>query len=149
MKKREAPKNCKRGSKQRRLILDTVRSGGLGHPTVAEVYDAVRGEIPNISLGTVYRNLGSLASDGEISRLDLGDVSRFDCDTSEHSHFACKKCGAKLGSDDIAIHQKLVSRNDTEFFCIDCLAGYYRTTREVIQQRIDYYRKSGKCTLFR
>ena len=61
MKKREAPKNCKRGSKQRRLILDTVRSGGLGHPTVAEVYDAVRGEIPNISLGTVYRNLGSLA----------------------------------------------------------------------------------------
>lgn len=94
MKKREAPKNCKRGSKQRRLILDTVRSGGLGHPTAAEVYDAVRGEIPNISLGTVYRNLGSLASDGEISRLDLGDVSRFDCDTSEHSHFACQKCGA-------------------------------------------------------
>jgi len=65
------------------------------------------------------------------------------------NYSTCKKCGAKLGSDDIAIHQKLVSRNDMEFFCIDCLAGYYRTTREVIQQRIDYYRKSGKCTLFR
>ena len=59
------------------------------------------------------------------------------------NYSTCKKCGAKLGSDDIAIHQNLVSRNDTEFFCIDCLAEYYRTTREVIQQRIDYYRKSG------
>ena len=77
MKNHAAPKNCKRGSRQRRLILDTVRSGALGHPTAAEVYDAVRGKMPNISLGTVYRNLGSLASDGEISRLDLGDVSRF------------------------------------------------------------------------
>lgn len=61
----------------------------------------------------------------------------------------CKKCGAALGSDDIAINQKLISRNVQEFFCIDCLAEYYRTTREVIQQRIDYYRKSGNCTLFR
>ena len=79
MKNHAAPKNCKRGSRQRRLILDTVRSGALGHPTAAEVYDAVRGKMPNISLGTVYRNLGSLASDGEITRLDLGDL---------------KKCGA-------------------------------------------------------
>ena len=94
MKKRETAENRRRDSKQRRVILDTVRSGGLGHPTAAEVYDAVRGEIPNISLGTVYRNLGSLASDGEISRLDLGDVARFDCDTAEHSHFHCKNCGA-------------------------------------------------------
>lgn len=61
----------------------------------------------------------------------------------------CKKCGAKLGSDDIAINQKLISRNVEEFFCIDCLAEYYKTTREVIQARIDYYRKSGHCTLFR
>lgn len=61
----------------------------------------------------------------------------------------CKECGAKLGSDDIAINQKLISRNVQEFFCIDCLAKYYNTTRDVIQARIDYYRKSGQCTLFR
>lgn len=61
----------------------------------------------------------------------------------------CKKCGAKLGSDDIAINQKLISRDVEEFFCIDCLADYYKTTREVIQARIDYYRKSGRCTLFK
>lgn len=61
----------------------------------------------------------------------------------------CYKCGAPLSSDDIAIYQKLVTRNAQEFLCIDCLALYYNTTREVIEEQIDYYRKSGKCTLFR
>ena len=37
----------------------------------------------------------------------------------------CKKCGAPLGGDDIAIYRKLVTRNADEFFCIDCLAEYY------------------------
>ena len=37
----------------------------------------------------------------------------------------CRECGAALGSDDIAINLKLISRNVTEFFCIDCLAAYY------------------------
>ena len=45
----------------------------------------------------------------------------------------CKKCGALLGGDDIAIYRKLVTRNADEFFCIDCLAEYYNTTREVIE----------------
>ncbi len=61
----------------------------------------------------------------------------------------CKKCGAALGADDIAINQKLISRNAVDFFCIDCLADYYGTCREAIQERIDYFRASGKCTLFR
>lgn len=61
----------------------------------------------------------------------------------------CRECGAALGSDDIAINQKLISRNAKRFYCIDCLAAYYSTTRAVIEERIDYYRKSGKCGLFR
>ncbi len=95
---------CKRMSKQRKKILDLVKSGRLGHPTAAEVYDEVRKSMPNISLGTVYRNLNMLADDGDISRVDLGDgcVSRFDCETSEHSHFVCRCCGgiydAPIGS---------------------------------------------------
>ncbi|MCH5325041.1 MAG: hypothetical protein J1E39_07470 [Eubacterium sp.] len=61
----------------------------------------------------------------------------------------CLKCGTDLGTDDIAINQKLISRNVREFMCIDCLAEYYSTTRAAIEERIEYYRKSGKCTLFR
>ena len=56
----------------------------------------------------------------------------------------CKECNAPLGSDDIAINQKLISRNVQEFFCIDCLAEYYKTTREAIQARIDTARFSNR-----
>lgn len=103
---------CKRISKQRRTILDLVKSGRLGHPTAADVYDEVRKTMPNISLGTVYRNLNMLADDGDISRVDLGDgcVSRFDCETAEHSHFVCRRCGgiydAPIGSSE---RKKLLS----------------------------------------
>ena len=68
---------CKRMSKQRRTILDIVKSGRLGHPTAADVYDEVRKTMPNISLGTVYRNLNMLADDGDISRVDLRNGGAF------------------------------------------------------------------------
>ncbi len=60
----------------------------------------------------------------------------------------CKHCNKALLADDIAIHRKLVNRNADEFYCIDCLAERFGTTREYIENLIDYYRKSGKCTLF-
>ena len=61
------------------------------HPSADQVYAAMRQEIPNISLGTVYRNLTMLADTGEILRLRVGDgVDHFDYDTSEHYHFICK-----------------------------------------------------------
>lgn len=61
----------------------------------------------------------------------------------------CKKCGAPLGGDDIAIFRKLVNRMAEEFFCIDCLADYFDCPREEIEKRIRWYRESGECTLFR
>ncbi len=62
---------------------------------------------------------------------------------------SCKKCGAPLFSDDISIYRKLVQRNAEEFFCIDCLAAHFGCRRIDVEELIDYYRKSGKCTLFR
>ncbi len=65
------------------------------HPTADNVYMAIRKQIPNISLGTVYRNLTLLASRGEITRLRVGDgVDHFDFDTSDHYHFVCRDCGS-------------------------------------------------------
>ena len=64
------------------------------HPTADNVYMAIRKQIPNISLGTVYRNLTLLADSGEIARLRVGDgVDHFDYDTSPHHHFVCSECG--------------------------------------------------------
>ncbi len=61
----------------------------------------------------------------------------------------CKKCGAKLCQDDIAIYKKLILRTADEFLCIDCLAEYLGVSREAIEQKIRYFRESGTCALFR
>lgn len=64
------------------------------HPTAEIVYKNVRQSFPNISLGTVYRNLTLLADLGEITRLRVGDgADHFDYDTSPHYHFVCSECG--------------------------------------------------------
>lgn len=70
------------------------------HPTADSVYMAIRRQIPNISLGTVYRNLTMLVDTGEITRLRVGDgVDRFDYDTSPHYHFVCTGCGSVIDLD--------------------------------------------------
>lgn len=61
----------------------------------------------------------------------------------------CKKCGGKLGQDDIAIYRKMVLRTADEFLCIDCLAEYFGVSREAIEAKIRYFRESGVCALFR
>ena len=85
-------------SKQREAILNELR-GRCDHPTAAQVYDGVRKVIPNISLGTVYRNLASLVESGEILSVTVGDgYEHFDGDKSFHLHLHCKECGAIIDS---------------------------------------------------
>ena len=83
-------------SKQRDSIMEFLRER-KDHPTADVVYMNVRKTFPNISLGTVYRNLTLLADIGEISRIRVGDgVDHFDADTSPHYHFICKECGSVI-----------------------------------------------------
>ena len=58
-------------------------------------------------------------------------------------------CDEELLSDEIAIYKKLVNRGAEKYLCIDCLAEYFKCSRKAIEDKIDYYRKSGECTLFR
>ncbi len=80
-------------SRQRQVIKDFLMTR-KDHPTADVVYRNVRQKYPNISLGTVYRNLSLLSDMGEIQRLRIGDgVDHFDADISPHYHFICEKCG--------------------------------------------------------
>ena len=64
------------------------------HPTAEMIYRDVRKDFPNISLGTVYRNLLFLEEQGKINRLSFGENSeRYDGNIGPHYHFICKKCG--------------------------------------------------------
>lgn len=81
-------------SRQRQLIKDFLMTR-KDHPTADAVYMNVRREYPNISLGTVYRNLSLLTDLGEIKRLQVGDgVDHYDADTSQHYHVICTECGS-------------------------------------------------------
>ena len=86
-------------SKQRDSILEFLATR-KDHPTADVVYMNVREQLPNISLGTVYRNLTLLSDLGEILRLRVGDgTDHFDADTSEHYHFVCTECGSVIDLD--------------------------------------------------
>lgn len=81
-------------SRQREAILETLRSVKC-HPSASWIYDHVRLRIPNISLGTVYRNLAELRERGEISSFTPADgIERFDGDITPHHHFYCMECHA-------------------------------------------------------
>lgn len=80
-------------SKQRELILEYLKNVDT-HPTAEMVYNTLRKECPNISLGTVYRNLEKLYSNGDIIKLNLPiPKERFDGNIEKHYHGVCKKCG--------------------------------------------------------
>ena len=81
-------------SKQRDSIKAFLSNTTI-HPTADEVYMHVKTEFPNISLGTVYRNLNLLAELGEIAKITTPDgADRFDGCTYPHYHVLCTKCGS-------------------------------------------------------
>ena len=83
-------------SKQREAIRAFL-CGNRSHPTADEVYEAIRRQFPNISLGTVYRNLNLLTDIGEASKISTPDGGdRFDGRTEPHNHFLCTRCGRLL-----------------------------------------------------
>jgi Fe2+ or Zn2+ uptake regulation protein len=86
-----------RNTRQRGVILDILRET-REHPTAEKIYNDARQVIPNISLGTVYRNLSFLQNQGlvrEIRPFD-GGSTRFDGIVESHIHFQCLHCGILL-----------------------------------------------------
>lgn len=67
------------------------------HPTADDVFTAVRGAIPDISLATVYKSLETLVTCDLATKLTYGDGSaRYDGRTDPHPHARCLSCGAVL-----------------------------------------------------
>lgn len=85
-----------RNTAQRDTVLRVVEES-CDHPSAETIYTRCREIMPEISLGTVYRNLKVLVELGkirEVSILNAGD--RYDKTVGLHAHFRCKSCGAVL-----------------------------------------------------
>ena len=88
-----------RNTVQRALVLEAVRSLH-NHPTSADVYEAVRRTYPNNSRATVYRNLGVLASRGDVLRVEVPNgADRYDFFNEPHYHAKCRVCGGIVDVD--------------------------------------------------
>ncbi len=88
-----------RHSKNREAILECLKTT-KSHPTAEWVYERLKPQFPNLSLGTVYRNLTQLKEAGVIRTLGtIAGQERFDADTSCHHHVICSRCGAVLDLD--------------------------------------------------
>ena len=80
-------------SYQREKILEYVLNS-CEHPSVEVIYTNVRKALPNISLGTVYRNLAFLLEKGMIIKISMeNSPERYDYICKEHSHIICTNCG--------------------------------------------------------
>ncbi len=83
-------------SRQRECIIQYLRSTTC-HPTAETVHEHILQDCPNISLGTVYRNLSLLTELGEIQKITAFDgPDRFDGNKTPHYHFICSQCGAVI-----------------------------------------------------
>lgn len=80
-------------TKQRQLIKSIIESAKV-HLTAEEIYEIAKQKMPNIALGTVYRNLGKLCEANEIGLISVsGQPDRYDKSVNTHGHTVCDKCG--------------------------------------------------------
>ena len=85
-----------RHSRKREAILQAIRST-VCHPSAEWVYHSLKPDYPDLSFGTVYRNLAFLQERGDIQSVGVvRGQERFDAVTTPHSHFVCNCCGAVL-----------------------------------------------------
>ena len=85
-----------RHSHQRDMIYNYMLST-KEHPSAEMIYEDLKKEEPNLSLGTVYRNLKLLEELGMVKKVTaINNVERYDAITSDHVHFVCSKCGALI-----------------------------------------------------
>lgn len=81
-----------RNTFQRQVVLSAVQT--LCHATADEIHRFVAASHPGISKATVYRNLGLLSENGQISHIEAtSGADYFDCTTSPHYHLQCTECG--------------------------------------------------------
>ena len=96
--------------RKRNAILSCLRATDV-HPSADWVYAQLKPEYPDISLGTVYRNLALFKQQGLIASLGtVNGVERFDGNIEPHVHFICTSCDGVTDLPQMAVPQSLCSQ---------------------------------------
>ena len=82
----------RKNSKKRQALLEAL-CHSKEHPTAEMLYNQLKPEFPELSLGTVYRNLGVLVQEGLIKSVGhVNGQERYDAMMEAHPHFVCRNC---------------------------------------------------------
>ena len=93
--------------RKRDAILDCIRTTKV-HPSAEWVFSQLKPMIPDLSLGTVYRNLSLFRQQGKIISVGtVHGVERFDGNVNPHVHFICTGCGAVLDLEEMTVPDSL------------------------------------------
>ena len=83
----------RKNSKKRQVILEAL-AATTAHPTAQELYQQLKPDHPDLSLGTVYRNLSLFSKQGDVMSVGVfRGQERFDARTEPHAHLHCAQCG--------------------------------------------------------
>ena len=105
---------CKKHFRKRDAILTCLRQTTV-HPSAEWIFTQLKPEIPDLSMGTVYRNLTLFKEQGVIASVGtVKGVERFDGNTDPHVHFLCTQCGAVVDLTGLAVPEELNKAAATE-----------------------------------
>lgn len=80
-------------SSKRNAIYNTILNT-TSHPSARWIYEQLKSDYPDLSLGTVYRNISLFKNEGKVSVVcNVNGEERIDGNTSPHTHFVCNSCG--------------------------------------------------------
>ena len=93
--------------RKRDAILTCLRET-KAHPSAETLFNQLKPQIPDLSMGTVYRNLTHFKEQGLVTSIaTVKGVERFDANTDPHVHFICRECDAVIDLEEMQIPESL------------------------------------------
>ena len=125
---------ARKHSRKRDAILDCIRRTKC-HPSAEWVYQQLKPEIPDLSLGTVYRNIAMFKEEGVIQSIGVvNGLERYDFNAEPHTHFICTCCGQVLDLEEIDLSPSAISEAEAH------------SGGTVISYQLQFTGKCGTCS---
>lgn len=128
---------AKRNFSAKREAIYKVIASTKTHPSAEWVYKQLEEKIPDLSLGTVYRNIAVFREMGLLKSVGVVEgQERFDADMSQHSHFICRKCSKVI---DVPRGKNFVDGNIYNYVEKECNV-------HIEKHNIIFYGVCGECS---
>ena len=124
--------------RKRNAILSYLQ-GTTAHPSAETIYSDLKAQIPDLSIGTVYRNLTHFRKQGLVSSIaTVNGIERFDANTEPHVHFICEDCNAVIDLHQLSTPQALCSEAEGSIGCSvsGCQLSFSGKCRDCLENQV-------------